>query len=254
MKRLFFLLLGALVLVACNREPEPVKSSEDKPAEQTGVESPEQKTSYVEGKGLRLSDDVLKSQGVTFGTVEARELTPQTIVNGQIYRAASELPSRFGHEKEGCAYATASIDSAQADQVKVGQKVTFSQGTENGTIWRIERIQTSATGKVELLIELPDKEARLSVGSFLPITLDATGSSRRALVIPASALLKTATGNFVYAKNGEYLLRKPVRVGSIVGDAVEITEGLSPGEIIVTTPVQTIYLIELRAVSGGGEE
>lgn len=254
MKRPFYLLLGALVLVACHREPAPAKNTDDKPAEQVQAESPEQKTTYVEGKGLQLSDDILKSQGVTLGTVEPRDLRPPTIVNGQIYRAASEASSRFGHERTGYAYATATIDSTQADEVKVGQGATFGPSSEKGTIWRMERIQTPATGKVELLIELPDKEARLGVGSFLPITLDAAGSSRRRLVIPASALLKTAAGNFVYSKNGEYLLRKPVRTGATVEDVIEITEGLSLGEIIVTQPVQTLYLIELRAVSGGGEE
>jgi multidrug efflux pump subunit AcrA (membrane-fusion protein) len=41
-------------------------------------------------------------------------------------------------------------------------------------------------------------------------------------------------------------------VGSEADGWVEITDGLLAGDQVVTKPVQTLWLIELRATKGGG--
>jgi len=247
-------LFAVLVLAGCNRPAEPAQVTQPKSSEQNSKPEVEQKIGFDAEKGLSLSDDVLKAQGVDFAKVESRNLVPKIVANGQVYRAASEAASRFGREKNGFAYITTSVDLGSADPIKVGQQVAIDHGDKVGIVWRIERMQSSITGKVEVLIEVPDPDSKLIVGGFVSITLDAGSSPRRGLVVPASALLKTATGSFVYLKNGEHLLRKPVGVGIIADNSVEIVDGLREGETIVTKPVQTLYLIELRAATGGGEE
>lgn len=249
-----YMLCVVLILAGCNRPPEPAKETLPKPSEQKTTPEVEQKVTFDAEKGLSLSDEVLKAQGVTFTNVESGNLLPKIVVNGQVYRAASEAGSRFGREKSGFAYVTALVDLASADLIKVGQEVAIDSNLKAGTVWRIERMQSPMTGKAEVLIELPDPDAKLTVGGFIPVTLNAGTAPRRGLVIPTSALLKTATGTFVYLKSGEHLLRKPVGVGITTAEAVEIVDGLHEGETIVTKPVQTLYLIELRAATGGEEE
>jgi multidrug efflux pump subunit AcrA (membrane-fusion protein) len=69
--------------------------------------------------------------------------------------------------------------------------------------------------------------------------------------IPKSALLTTAEGTFVYAENDEYFLRTPVQVGAVNENHVEIIDGLYTGDVVVTTPVMSLWLAELQILRGG---
>ena len=70
--------------------------------------------------------------------------------------------------------------------------------------------------------------------------------------IPQSALLRTTEGSFVYAVNGDAYFRTAVKTGAEVDGWIEITDGLLAGDQVVTRPVETLWLIELRATKGGG--
>ena len=69
--------------------------------------------------------------------------------------------------------------------------------------------------------------------------------------VPRSALLKTAEGNFVYAVNGEFYVRTPVKVGAMSDEHAEITDGLYAGDQIVVSPVMSLWLAELQVLRGG---
>jgi hypothetical protein len=43
-----------------------------------------------------------------------------------------------------------------------------------------------------------------------------------------------------------------VRTGAESSEYIEITDGLYAGDIVVSNPVEMLYLIELRATKGGG--
>ena len=72
------------------------------------------------------------------------------------------------------------------------------------------------------------------------------------LTVPRSALLDSAAGLFVYVVNGEFYLRTPVKVGARSADFIEITDGLYAGDSVVATPVEQLWLAELRLTKGGG--
>ena len=69
--------------------------------------------------------------------------------------------------------------------------------------------------------------------------------------VPASALLKTAEGSFVYTVNGQFYVRTPVKTGLANDKLVEITDGLYSGDQIVTTPVMSLWMAELQVLRGG---
>jgi multidrug efflux pump subunit AcrA (membrane-fusion protein) len=52
--------------------------------------------------------------------------------------------------------------------------------------------------------------------------------------------------------NGEAYQRTAVKTGAEADGLVEITDGLLEGDSVVTKPVESLYLVELRAVKGGG--
>jgi multidrug efflux pump subunit AcrA (membrane-fusion protein) len=114
---------------------------------------------------------------------------------------------------------------------------------------RMDRSSTDATRLVELVVAL-ERAPAPAVGEF--VELDFAAEPSLVLSVPRSALLETATGNFVYVVSGEYFLRTPVKVGAHSADYVEITDGLHAGDTVVTSPVEQLWLAELRLTKGGG--
>ncbi len=111
---------------------------------------------------------------------------------------------------------------------------------------------------------------RLSAAGAAFITLETAeaAASGSVLRIPASALLRTIKGDFVYVANGEWYLRTPVTVGrgessptpivslalpatSGSADTVEIAEGLYEGDRVVSRGTEALWLAEIHAVNGG---
>jgi Cu(I)/Ag(I) efflux system membrane fusion protein len=61
------------------------------------------------------------------------------------------------------------------------------------------------------------------------------GETRESLTIPSDALIPTGRGFYVFVALGEGRLEpRSVKLGEKSGEKVEITEGLSEGESVVT--------------------
>ncbi|MBK8477317.1 MAG: efflux RND transporter periplasmic adaptor subunit [Opitutaceae bacterium] len=69
--------------------------------------------------------------------------------------------------------------------------------------------------------------------------------------IPASALLRTVRGDFVFVANGGWLLRTPVVVGAVDSGWVEVKDGLYEGDTVVALGTRALWLAEIQAVNGG---
>jgi hypothetical protein len=105
---------------------------------------------------------------------------------------------------------------------------------------------------VEAILQIPDPRNTLKVGEFVSGSVVESGAEETVLTIPRSAVLETATGKFAFVQNGDYLLRTPITTGAENTDYAEITDGIYAGDVVATKPVETLYLIELRATKGGG--
>src|SRR5690606_26981968 len=106
-------------------------------------------------------------------------------------------------------------------------------------------------GRVELLLHLSDPHAPFADGSFVQV--HAAGIAGEPMpVVPASAVVDTADGPLAYVVNGRDFPRAVVRVGARRVDLVEIIEWLYRGDAVVVHPLETLYMIELRATQGGG--
>lgn len=246
------LFVWAWGLTSCGKTPsdERVPAAHAHHPEETG------EILFEKGSGLKLSQESLEAMGVKTEEVEERLLTAQLSSQAQIYRSAEEkssLPSGF---RNGFAYASAPIPVSVADCLDPERVVTvrWKNGEEqNARLMKVDDALRIATDTVEALLEIPDPSRSLSVGSFVQVEFS-SGAGRHGMAIPASALLETAEGRFVYVKNGTYLLRTAVQtaVGSSSSDRVEIIEGLLPGDVIVTSGAEALHLTELRATKGSG--
>jgi multidrug efflux pump subunit AcrA (membrane-fusion protein) len=167
----------------------------------------------------------------------------------QIYRDADE------GETKGFAYASGFVESNSARQLeaRLPALVTAHDVVWTGTVERLDRMLEGAAGKMEVLIEIPDPLRGLKVGDFVSVVvLSPNASPSSVVVLPQSAVLRTAYGPFAFVLNGDHFLRTPITIGDDSGEYVEITDGLYSGDAVAARPVETLYLIELRATKGGG--
>jgi hypothetical protein len=249
-----------LGLVACNSK-QPEHSADDDHGHEVGSEHGHHHhhgaegagARYAEGKGIILLEETKEALGLELSEAEEREITPIMPLEAQVYRAANE-PSRQEGEHSGSAYATALVNPAQAEKLKGGEPAAMMavEKSYEARIWRIDPITKDAVNNVEVILQIPDPENTLKIGEFLSGFVTQSGAQQMALTVPRSAVLETATGKFVFVENSDYLLRTPVSTGAETTDYVEIADGLYAGDIVASNPVETLYLIELRATKGGG--
>lgn len=211
---------------------------------------------FREGKGIELMDETKQALGLELVQVNEISFTPSISLNAQIYRAAVEVSRKYGKERSGFAYATALVTSDIANQFQLGQKFPFSlkQGGSSyeGIVWKVDETQVPILGKAEVLLELPDPDHSLPVGTFIEAHISYGKGSQKTIGVPPSSILQTSTGTFIYVQNGDSLLRTEIEIGMKNSEYIEVIKGLSKGATIVMKPVENLYLIELRATKGGG--
>jgi multidrug efflux pump subunit AcrA (membrane-fusion protein) len=139
-----------------------------------------------------------------------------------------------------------------AAAVKAGQPVQLLKDTNvplDGVVLAVQ--QALALGESEIVVGVSNATAALKPGEFVPARISLPRDDA-VPVIPQPALLRTSEGSFVYAVNGDAYFRTAVKTGAEAEGWIEITDGLLAGDQVVTQPVQTLWLIELRATKGGG--
>lgn len=101
-----------------------------------------------------------------------------------------------------------------------------------GRLAVVGAVLDAATRTVEARVELANPDGALKPGMFVEAFLDAA-DKRRALTVPAAAVLEFSVGRVVFVAVGPsaFVLR-PVETGEAFGDRVEIRAGLAEGEMV----------------------
>lgn len=232
------LLLAAMsvALAGCGRE-EAKRGARNS----TGKDAP----SFKEGKGLFLPETTRRSIGLELAEVAERPLNRRLTAEVQVYDARTGAVS----------LASGLVNRERARWLHPGQPVSLSDKegkTAHGRLASVDEQAQPVPGQNEIIIEIPAGGPERSLGMFFTATLTAT-NEEAAAVIPATALLRAAQGDFVYVVNGERLLRTAVTVGDEADGFVQIKDGLYTGDKVATKPVQILWLTELRLARAGGD-
>ncbi|MBI5424062.1 MAG: hypothetical protein HZA32_08230 [Opitutae bacterium] len=179
---------------------------------------------FEEGHGLTLASETVAAIGLTTTPVERRALSATTNVTATVFEAGSD------------AKASTLVPVAVADAFASDPRVLA-----------IRRDTLNALGQVELIVSVPGHAV---AGATLELTLRAP--PRDTLCVPSGAVLRTATGVFVYVQRGEHWSRTAVTTGANADGFTAITAGLSAGDTIATSAVEHLWLTELRLTKGGG--
>lgn len=208
--------------------------------------------SFQSDKGVLLTEETRQNLGVEVAEATQRSMPHHLRLTVQVFGEKHQhLINSEDHT--GCdvhGSGLVAVDAAAA--VRVGQTVEVLKDTNaplGGIVLAVQK--ALALGESEVVIGVSNATSALKAGEFVPARIHLPSESA-VVAIPQTALLRTAEGTFVYVVNGDAYLRTTVKAGSEADGWVEITDGLSPGARVVTKPVQTLWLIELRATKGGG--
>lgn len=183
---------------------------------------------YDAQRGLSIAAETYAALGVETTTVATRAMSNRCEVTVSVFDAGP--PAR----------ASAFVPVAVADDLERHPPV-------EAALLAVHRDLSGALTQAEMVLALPGTPA---VGSTINLTLST--SPRPVLAVPDGAVLRSATGTFVYVVNGSHLLRTPVETGANDGTFVEILRGLTPGDVVASRAVKQLWLTELRLTKGGG--
>lgn len=240
---LIYFVLFAVILLPIGCGP--------KVKEEAHEESPSG-ASFKPGKGVMITDETRQILGLKITDVIEEKLPQVVRFNVQVFGETH----RFSHpdvDHSGCdIHGSGFLPPERAVLVVPKEPVkllTAANETMDGFVVAVQK--TLAQGETEIIVGVTSAGTKLKDGEFVTATLT-LARSEAVIVIPRSALLRTSGGTFVYAVNGGAYYRTAVTVGSQADDKIEIIDGLFAGDQVVTTPVETLWIIELRATKGGG--
>ncbi len=219
------------------------------PAEaKTNERPPENGAQFKKDAGLSLTDTMKKALALQVAEVGEAKVPPSFTVALHVMSGAGgvqqvSLPSS-ANEASGW------LSAEQAALVKPGMVVELRAADiaqTRGTVKRLEKAPYQTLGDFEVTVET---SAPLEIGERLLATFRAPAGDA-VTAVPRSALLKTAEGHFVYAVNGAFYVRTPVKVGAMSDEHAEVTDGLYAGDQIVVSPVMSLWLAELQVLRGG---
>ena len=132
------------------------------------------------------------------------------------------------------------VDVSEKDLSKVvagTTSVTIATGAYpdrefQGKVTRVHPCLDTDRRTVPVETEVPNGDGLLKPGMFARVKL-VLQRREGVPVIPASAIVRGPTDNYVYILNSTKAKRRPVELGLRQGDRVQITSGLSEGESIV---------------------
>jgi multidrug efflux system membrane fusion protein len=109
-----------------------------------------------------------------------------------------------------------------------------------GTLRILDNQIDVATGTVRAKAMFDNRDGALFPNQFVNVKLR-VDTIADAIVVPVSAIQRGASGTFVYVVDAELkAVMRPVKTGVLEGELQQVTEGLQPGERVVTDGVDRL--------------
>ncbi|GAB3555188.1 efflux RND transporter periplasmic adaptor subunit [Spirosoma fluminis] len=129
------------------------------------------------------------------------------------------------------------VNESDVYQLREGQSVKVSADVFPGRTYngRITYIAPQGSEEHNYPVEITvDNANGLKAGTFVNVDFSQK-SNQKALQIPRAALVESIKNPYVYVINGNAATRRTIKVGRDFGDSIEVLEGLSAGDQVVTT-------------------
>jgi membrane fusion protein (multidrug efflux system) len=131
-----------------------------------------------------------------------------------------------------------SVPERYLSSLKIGQDVKITTvaypGREFvGKLAFIAPTINADNRSIALYAEIPNSDGVLKAGMFVDV-MQSLGSEQHALMVPSRALVATMDGQQVYKVVSGKASAITVMIGKRVGDTVQITQGLTAGDVVIT--------------------
>jgi membrane fusion protein, copper/silver efflux system len=184
----------------------------------------------------------VREKGVNPRTVDwpapaTGDVIEKKIINGQRVQAGQELYRIADHSH---LWVVADVAEADLSAIKMGSRATvmvraYAAQAIEGEVTFIYPELRAETRTARVRIEIPNPDGRLKVDMYADVVFQ-TGAAEPVAAVPASAVIDSGTRQVVLVAKGEGRFEpRPVKLG-VRGDGyVEVLEGVSKGEEVVTS-------------------
>ena len=136
-----------------------------------------------------------------------------------------------------------SIPEKYADKVSVGDIVQFnSEETKQkftGKLYAIEPKIEPATRTLQLRALCDNKSETIFPGAYVQIELKLKKTTD-ALMVPTQAVIPVLKGQTVFIRKNGVAVSVPVKTGTRTASNVQILEGISSGDTVITTGIMQL--------------
>ncbi len=134
-----------------------------------------------------------------------------------------------------------SVPEKYGSQIQEGQKIRFtvrsSDQTYDGTIYAIEPQINAETRTLPMRARAPNPNGTLRPGAFADVTV-VLGILDDALSVPAFAVTPSLGTQRVFVVEDGTAKPRNVTLGIRTDSTVQITDGLAPGDTVITSGIQ----------------
>lgn len=169
------------------------------------------------------------------GTIGLRNVSPGAIVSPTTIVATLQQTSPLKMDF--------SIPDQYRDRLRPGQEVRFSvQGMVDTMVGKVSAIDPGAdmtTHTVRARAIVPNTAGKLVPGAFAQVVI-AFGGEDESILIPSQSIIPTTRDKkVVVLRNGKATMQT-VQTGDRTKDRVQITQGLQPGDTVLTTALMQV--------------
>jgi len=150
--------------------------------------------------------------------------------------------------------AVAAIYPKDQERVRIGQRLEIRQEgqTAAGTIFFVSPAADSQTGAIEARADIPNSHEDLKAD--VPVTARIIVGEKTGLVVPKTALLHEEDHLIVFVQVGDRFEKRFVDTGVRAGDLVEIVQGVTEGEKVVTNGAYQLKNLAFSSAPAAGDE
>jgi len=130
-----------------------------------------------------------------------------------------------------------SLTAEELGFVKIGQNVQIEAPGGIKTTGKITKVMAALdpmTKKVDVKIVIPNNENKFVAGMFADVKFTDAQKDVAGIYVPFKSIIFESNGEYIYVIENNKAIKKPVKLGQISGNQLEIIDGLSLGDKVIT--------------------
>jgi Cu(I)/Ag(I) efflux system membrane fusion protein len=166
------------------------------------------------------------------------DVIEKKIINGQRVKAGDELYRIADHSH---VWVIADVAESDLHAIKIGTRATvtvraYATQPIEGEVTLIYPELRAETRTARVRIELPNPDGRLKVDMYADVMFQVGANEQPSIAVPTSAVIDSGTRQIVLVAKGEGRFEpRPVKLGAGGDGYVEVLEGVTKGEEVVTS-------------------